>query len=194
MKLAERSAQNPAAVAAAAAIVLLFGTLALLRLPIQLLPDTRQPQLFINASWREAAPSEIEEALVEPIEEAMRGISGLLEMRSESNRGFGNVGLKESNVPAPTAPGFEWEYFHVNSAEVLPDGNFLISARNTSAIYKIDRVTGKIIWRLGGKKSDFKLGAGVRFDWQHSARTQPDGTIKIYDNSAAPPTRARSAT
>ena len=94
MKLAERSAQNPAAVAAAAAIVLLFGTLALLRLPIQLLPDTRQPQLFINASWREAAPSEIEEALVEPIEEAMRGISGLLEMRSESNRGFGNVGLK----------------------------------------------------------------------------------------------------
>jgi multidrug efflux pump subunit AcrB len=94
MKLAERSAQNPAAVAAASAIVLLFGALALARLPIQLLPDTRQPQLFVNASWREAAPSEIEEALVEPIEEAMRGMPGLLEMRSESNRGFGNVGLK----------------------------------------------------------------------------------------------------
>ena len=105
---------------------------------------------------------------------------------------FGNVSPAESNVPPPTAPGFEWEYFHVNSAEVAPDGNFVISARNTSAIYKINRATGKIMWRLGGKKSDFKLGAGVRFDWQHSARTQADGTLKLYDNSAAPPTRKAS--
>jgi HAE1 family hydrophobic/amphiphilic exporter-1 len=81
-------------VAAAAAIVMLFGTLALLRLPIQLLPDTRQPQLFVNAEWREAAPAELEEALIEPIEEAMRGLPGLVEMRSESNRGRGGVGLK----------------------------------------------------------------------------------------------------
>ena len=57
MKISERSLQNPAAVAAAAAIVLLFGALALIRLPIQLLPDTNQPQLFVNAQWREAAPA-----------------------------------------------------------------------------------------------------------------------------------------
>ncbi len=93
MRLAERSLKNPAAVAAAAAIVLLFGVLALLRLPIQLLPDTRRPELFVNASWREAAPAELEEALIEPIEEAMRGLPGLVEMRSESNRGRGGVGL-----------------------------------------------------------------------------------------------------
>ncbi|RKQ88004.1 arylsulfotransferase ASST [Solirubrobacter pauli] len=105
---------------------------------------------------------------------------------------FGNVSPNESNVQPPTGRGFEWEYFHVNSAEVTPDGNFLISARNTSGVYKIDRRTGKILWRLGGKKSDFKLGKGVRFDWQHSARQQADGTINIYDNSAAPPTRKSS--
>jgi multidrug efflux pump subunit AcrB len=93
MKLSERSLQNPAAVAAAAAIVILFGVLAMLRLPIQLLPDTRQPQLFVNAEWREAAPAELEEALVEPIEEAMRGLPGLVEMNSESNRGRGGVQL-----------------------------------------------------------------------------------------------------
>jgi hypothetical protein len=73
--------------------VLLFGLLALLRLPIQLLPDTRQPELFIAASWREAAPAELEEAIIEPIEEAMRGLPGMVEMRSESNRGRGRVGL-----------------------------------------------------------------------------------------------------
>jgi multidrug efflux pump subunit AcrB len=93
MNLSERSLQNPAAVAAAAAIVVLFGVLALLRLPIQLLPDTRQPQLFVNAQWREAAPAELEEALIEPIEEAMRGLPGLVEMNSESNRGRGGVQL-----------------------------------------------------------------------------------------------------
>jgi hypothetical protein len=105
---------------------------------------------------------------------------------------FGNVSPAESYIPPPRAARFEWEYFHINSAEITPDGNFLISARNTSTIYKINRRTGKIMWRLGGKKSDFKLGRGARFDWQHSARTLPDGTLAIYDNSAAPPTRKAS--
>jgi multidrug efflux pump subunit AcrB len=93
MKISERSAQNPAAIAAAAGIVLLFGLLTLMRLPIQLLPDTRQPTLFVNAEWREAAPAELEEAIIEPIEEAMRGLPGMVEMRSESNRGQGGVRL-----------------------------------------------------------------------------------------------------
>ena len=86
------------------------------------------------------------------------------------------LGLEESEYPGAHAKGAEWEYFHVNSVDVDSDGNFLVSSRNTSTIYKIDRATGKIIWRLGGKKSDFKLGPGVRFDWQHCARWQPDGT------------------
>ncbi|HEX4871072.1 MAG TPA: efflux RND transporter permease subunit [Nevskiaceae bacterium] len=93
MRLTEFSASNPAAIAAGSLIVLLFGVLALLRLPIQLLPDTQQPQLFINAQWREAAPSEVEEALIEPIEEAMRGLPGMTDLRSESNRGGGGVNL-----------------------------------------------------------------------------------------------------
>ena len=89
MRLTQYSASSPAAIAAAALIVLLFGALALLRLPIQLLPDTKDPQIWINVQWREAAPSEVEEALVEPIEEAMRGLSGMKEMRSQINRGGG---------------------------------------------------------------------------------------------------------
>ncbi|HUP91229.1 MAG TPA: efflux RND transporter permease subunit [Solimonas sp.] len=93
MRLTEFSQKNPAAVAAAALIVVLFGVLAMLKLPIQLLPDTRQPQLWINVGWREAAPNEIEEAMIQPIEEAMRGLPGLTEMRSQSNRGGGGVGL-----------------------------------------------------------------------------------------------------
>jgi hypothetical protein len=105
---------------------------------------------------------------------------------------FGNVDPSESNVPVPKDRGFEWEYFHANAVDLDSDGNFLVSARNTSTVYKIDRQTGKIMWRLGGKKSDFKLGPGMRFDWQHSIRAQPDGTYKLYDNSAAPAVRKAS--
>lgn len=93
MNLEQFSLKNPAAVAAAALLVLLFGAIALIKLPIQLLPDTRQPQLFINVGWREAAPSEVEEALIEPIEKAMRGLPGMKEMRSNAGRGFGGVAL-----------------------------------------------------------------------------------------------------
>jgi multidrug efflux pump subunit AcrB len=93
MRLTEFSLHNPPAIAAAAVIVLLFGTLALLRLPVQLLPDTAQPRLFVGVGWREAAPSEVEETLVEPVENVLRGLPGLAEMRSNSGRGGGGVEL-----------------------------------------------------------------------------------------------------
>lgn len=93
MRLEKFSISNPAAIAAAALLVLLFGWIAMARLPIQLLPDTQQPQLFIQVGWREAAPNEVEEALIEPIEEAMRGLPGMKEMRANAGRGFGNVSL-----------------------------------------------------------------------------------------------------
>ena len=79
-------------------------------------------------------------------------------------------------------PGLD--YFHINSIDVDHDGNLLVSARKTSAVYKIDRKTGEIIWRLGGKKSDFEMGPGTRFAYQHDARRLPDGTITIFDNGA----------
>lgn len=93
MKLEEFALKNPAAVVAAALLALLLGFIALKALPIQLLPDTRQPQLFINVGWREAAPNEVEEALVEPIEKAMKGLPGLVEMRANAGRGGGGVNL-----------------------------------------------------------------------------------------------------
>jgi hypothetical protein len=79
-------------------------------------------------------------------------------------------------------PGID--YFHLNSIDVEPDNNLLISARETSAVYKIDRKSGEIIWRLGGKKSDFEMQEGTHFAFQHDARRLPDGTISIFDNGS----------
>ena len=75
-----------------------------------------------------------------------------------------------------------FDYFHLNSIDVDHDNNLLVSARNTFTVYKIERKSGDIMWRLGGKKSDFEMGPGTRTAWQHDARRQPDGTITILDN------------
>ena len=104
---------------------------------------------------------------------------------------YPQVGVGESYAPPPAAKAGAkappYDYFHINSIAVEPNGNFLVSARNTHTIYEIDRKTKKVLWRLGGKKSDFKMGKGTNFEWQHDARRQANGTITIFDNGAAPP-------
>jgi hypothetical protein len=58
----------------------------------------------------------------------------------------------------------------------------LISSRATSTLFKLDRNTGEIAWRLDGKRSDFEMGPGARFTFQHGPRRHPDGTITISDD------------
>jgi hypothetical protein len=84
-------------------------------------------------------------------------------------------------------PAGNVDYFHLNSIDVDTDGNYLVSARHTSTVYKLDRRSGAIIWRLGGKKSDFAFGDGAAFNFQHDARRQEDGTITLFDNGATGP-------
>ena len=104
-----------------------------------------------------------------------------------------HVSPTESYAAPPSGQPFD--YFHINSIDVDPDGGLLISARHTWAVYKIDRHSGAVIWRLGGKLSDFAMGAGTQFSWQHDARRQSDGTISLFDdgsNGSKPPTENES--
>jgi hypothetical protein len=84
-----------------------------------------------------------------------------------------------------------YNYFHINSISLASDGDLLISSRNTWTIYKVARPSGRVVWRLGGRKSNFSLGHGARFYWQHHVRehagTQPGHiTLSVFDNGAAP--------
>ncbi|HEV3227852.1 MAG TPA: arylsulfotransferase family protein [Solirubrobacteraceae bacterium] len=98
--------------------------------------------------------------------------------------------LSESRVPAPKTG--TWNPFHVNSVDENAAGNLLISARNTWAVYYVNRRTGDIIWRLGGKHSTFSVERHARFAWQHDARFQPNHKISVFDNEAAPQEANRS--
>jgi hypothetical protein len=93
-----------------------------------------------------------------------------------------HVPVSDSYIAVPTNPATPWDYFHINAVNPDSDGNLLVSGRATSTIYKIDRHTGAIIWRLGGKESDFALGAGVKFVGQHNALPEAPNVVRIFDN------------
>jgi Arylsulfotransferase (ASST) len=95
-----------------------------------------------------------------------------------------HVAISETEIKA--RPGPRFDYFHINSIDVAPDGNLIISGRNTWAAYKVGRRTGRVIWRLGGKRSTFALAPGADFEWQHDVREHPGGLVSIFDNAAAP--------
>ena len=94
-----------------------------------------------------------------------------------------HVALEESYWKPKEDQEDSFDYFHINSIDVYDDGHLLISARRTSTVYKVDRKTGEVVWRLGGKESNFDMGPGTITDYQHDARRHPDGTITIFDNS-----------
>ena len=97
-----------------------------------------------------------------------------------------HVGMGETYTNIPKQAGVVSDYFHINSIDELADGNLLVSARNTWALYEIDKKTGEILWRMGGRRSDFAMGEGTRFAWQHDAREHDDGTITLFDNESMP--------
>ncbi|MEZ5078231.1 MAG: arylsulfotransferase family protein [Solirubrobacterales bacterium] len=98
-----------------------------------------------------------------------------------------HVPLRESFHSAAQDPDSPYDYFHINSVSPTPDGNVLISGRDTWTVYKVSRHTGKIIWRLGGKRSDFRLGKGAKFAWQHDADLESPRRLALFDNRDAPP-------
>src|SRR5215208_5051437 len=103
-----------------------------------------------------------------------------------------HIGIEESYIEPPHDLNFPYDYFHINSIDVDFDGNLLISARNTWSVYKVERTSGEVLWRLGGKKSDFDMGPGTRSAYQHDARRHQDGTISIFDNGAHPQVHVES--
>ncbi len=103
-------------------------------------------------------------------------------------RSLDHVAVEETHA---AYRGHPLDYFHVNSIDLAADGNLLVSARNTWAVYKVSRQSGGVVWRLGGKRSDFTMGNGTVFAWQHDARHHGD-TVSIFDDGAAPQVEPQS--
>ena len=94
MNLTRFSISNPAVVAIAVALVFLFGIISIRLLPVQLFPDIDRPHLSVEVFWRAAAPEEMESEITEPLEKALKGLSGLKGMDSDSGSGRVEIDLE----------------------------------------------------------------------------------------------------
>ncbi len=84
---------NPVALLVAIILVLIFGSISLSRLPIQLTPELEEPEITVTTSWRAAAPNEVEAEIVEPQEDVLRGLPGLTEIRATAHEGRSEINL-----------------------------------------------------------------------------------------------------
>jgi hypothetical protein len=102
-----------------------------------------------------------------------------------------HIGASESEVQTP-ADATPWDYFHLNSIDPEPDGDILISARSTWAGYLLEGGGGRVIWRLGGNRSSFRMGPGTRMAWQHDGRLLGNGELTFFDDGSNPPIHSQS--
>ena len=98
-----------------------------------------------------------------------------------------HVPTSTSHQPIPKNTGHPWDYFHLNSAQLIGNGDVIISARDTWAVYDVSHQTGAVVWTLGGKGSSFKLASNTSFAFQHDARLLASGVMTIFDDGAGPP-------
>ena len=84
-----------------------------------------------------------------------------------------------------------FNYIYVNSIELdETDGNIILSCRNTSEVIKISRVTGEVMWRMGGKNNEFTIlneheeNAPRYFKLMHDVRRHANGHLTMFDNGA----------
>jgi hypothetical protein len=110
----------------------------------------------------------------------------LFEWRSLSHVGVGESYMSVINPSLNQGPSLKWpfDYLHVNSIAPTVDGDLLVSGRFTWSLYKLERRTGKVKWKLGGKQSDFQMGRGAQFTWQHDARQVSAGLFTVFDNGS----------
>jgi len=94
MGITEKAVKNPAGVAVAVAIIVLFGLFSLQKLPVQLFPDIDLPQLSVQANWRAASPREVESEILEPMEEVLQGLPGMRVMEANAFNGGAYINLQ----------------------------------------------------------------------------------------------------
>ncbi|KAK7888343.1 hypothetical protein LTR67_008689 [Exophiala xenobiotica] len=82
--------------------------------------------------------------------------------------------------------GGPWDFFHANSIDKFGDGDYLYSGRHANTVYRVNHSDSSIVWRLGGKISDFSMD--FNFSSQHHATIHSESgstvILTLLDNAA----------
>ena len=94
MNLIDLAVRRRVTIAMFTVAVLLFGSVALSRLNVNLLPDLAHPALTVRTDLEGAAPAEVENLLTQPIEEALGVVQNVESIESVSRTGQSDVILE----------------------------------------------------------------------------------------------------
>ena len=90
-RLIRFSLENRLFVVAAAVLLMIYGVITFISLPVDVLPDLNRPRVTIFLEANGMAPEEIETQVVLPVETALNGAPGVEAVRSSSSIGIGMV-------------------------------------------------------------------------------------------------------
>ncbi len=93
MKIINEAIRYPVTTAVGVMFLVLFGAMALFRIPIQLTPDVDEPNVTVSTFWPGASPQEIEREIVDEQEEQLKSIEGLVRMESSSSDSSASIVL-----------------------------------------------------------------------------------------------------
>lgn len=93
MKIIEGAVRYPVTTAVGVIFLVLFGVLALFRIPIQLTPTVEEPEITVRTFWPGATPQEVERELVDEQEEQLQSLEGLIRLESSSSDSMGTITL-----------------------------------------------------------------------------------------------------
>ena len=119
--------------------------------------------------------------VIVPIIQEVQGGKVIWEWDASDHPEFYDISVEGNQFSNAT---INHDYIHLNSMFIDPrDNNLICSFRNLDQVVKLNRITGKVMWKLGGKNSDFPLTADQKFIRQHHATlTDNNQTLLIYDN------------
>ena len=93
MKLVDTAIKKPVTVTVGVLLLVLFGSISLFRIPIQLTPNVDLPEISITTTWRGASPVEVEREIVDAQEDELKNLEGLVEIKSESQDSTAYINL-----------------------------------------------------------------------------------------------------
>ena len=94
MKLIEACIKYPVTVLVGVLLGILFGGIALLRLPWQMTPTIDRPEITVSTEYKGAAPLEVEQEITDRIEKKLNSVENLSEMTSSSFEGSSRIIMK----------------------------------------------------------------------------------------------------
>jgi HAE1 family hydrophobic/amphiphilic exporter-1 len=93
MSIPRLAIERPITMFMLSGVIMLIGLLALMRLPVDLMPDISLPSVTVRVNYPGVGPLEMEELITRPLEQALSAVAGLERLESTSSEGSTRVTL-----------------------------------------------------------------------------------------------------